>query len=750
MQSDVISCDISKLHLFCERNNEISKLSSSDDYHVRAYKRLCNSKASYLPRQSLEKQTSSDPDRGSYKMTLHSNEDLVATKIASHDILTQNGKLPNNLPDVLPLGVKLQPTLCGTSTAATSLNNSSMLRSGSNNNLASTSPTQQQTADTLPNVFAGYPQQRHTAPVLNTFSLSASYNRSQSLVDADSVNNNLTTNIAGTNNNHNHIPNRYIMTALAVDSKTALMNLEVTREGSAPPPIIASQHHKLLNSFTDDHLMHDERISQHSSSSSSLNSNQTSNESESKIFRAELVNTTLPNSPNISKKAVIRQESLRENIEKITQLQSQLMSAHISDNLLMSGFGVTSNYNNNIKSSLINNQIIDRQKTSEETEKKSLVDCTQVHAGENNKEYHINAKKRAAETRAITSDGTEMEMKKAIFSPKPDPVECKESKEEKNILSQLDSNTDSLKLIQRSELILRVNPSTVEVASQTEDDFNHSHNDSDMQRMTDNHNTSKETSPETPLHTTLQPRQIHSIELDCEKRSQELARMLPPNDNLILMLAPPGRKTVTDYVSQLYNSNVPMRPSKRDVGTSTLTRNNQLKLEQQGIASERLEKVELQLNEEATFNDELGNNLIEKLADNVRPTEASKGRAYITDVGHITGLLLSLSERLAKTENQLYAIGEASNEKQCLETKRDRLFEQLSEAKQLKEDIERRGASVTQLLERNLNAEELAAFEYFINMKAKLITDGRDITDKIKKTQELLTALNETLIQSDC
>uniref|UniRef100_A0A1B0G752 ASD2 domain-containing protein n=1 Tax=Glossina morsitans morsitans TaxID=37546 RepID=A0A1B0G752_GLOMM len=707
-------------------------------------------------------------------MTLHSNEDLVATKIASHDILTQNGKLPNNLPDVLPLGVKLQPALSNTTTPATSLNNSSILRSGSNNNLASTSPTQQQTTETLPNVFAGCPQQRHTAPVLNTFSLSASYNRSQSLVDADSVNNNLTTNIAGTNNNHNHIPNRYIMTALAVDSKTALMNLEVTREGSAPPPITASQHHKLLNSFTDDHLTHDERISQHSSSSS-LNSNQTSNETESKIFRAELVNTTLPNSPNISKKAVIRQESLRENIEKITQLQSQLMSAHISDNLLMSGFGVTSNYNNNIKSSLINNQIIDRQKTSEETEKKSLMDCAQAHSGENNKEYHMNAKKRAAETRAITSEGMEMDIKKAIFSPKPDPVECKESKEEKNILSQLDSNTDSLKLIQRSELILRVNPPTVEVASQTEDDLNLSHNDSDIQRMTDNHNTSKEASPDTPLRTTLQPRQIHSIELDCEKRSQELARMLPPNDNLIRMLTPPGRKTVTDYISQLYNSNVPMRPSKRDVGTSTLTRNNQLKLEQQALASERLEKVELQLSEiedelihqlnnkiniltkeknaleeEATFNDELGNNLIEKLADNVRPIEASKGRAYITDVGHITGLLLSLSERLAKTENQLYAIDEASNEKQCLETKRDRLFEQLSEAKQLKEDIERRGASVTQLLERNLNAEELAAFEYFINMKAKLITDGRDITDKITKSQELLTALNETLIQSDC
>uniref|UniRef100_A0A1A9WQU3 ASD2 domain-containing protein n=1 Tax=Glossina brevipalpis TaxID=37001 RepID=A0A1A9WQU3_9MUSC len=717
-------------------------------------------------------------------MTLHSNEDLVATKIASHDILAQNGKLPNNLPDVLPLGVKLQPTLSGkTTSATTSLNNSVTLRSGSNNNLAGTSPTQQQPTQASPNAFVGYAQQRHTAPALNTFSLSASYNRSQSF-DANNVNNTL----ANVTIANNHSPSRYVLTAKSADSKTALMNLEATREGSAPPSTTASQHHKLLNSFTDDHIAHDERISQHSSSSS-INSNQTGSETESKIFRAELVNTTLPNSPNTSKKAVIRQESLRENIEKITQLQSQLMSAHISDNLLMSGFGVMSNYNNNIKSSLINNQIIDRQKTSEETENKSLTDCTQVPTLENNKDYHVTAKENAAETRPIISDGTEIKIKKVNFSPKPDPVECKESKEEKNILSQLDSNTDSLKLIQRTELILRVNPTTVETASQTEDDLNNTYNDSDIQRVSDNYNTCKETSHETLLRTTLQPRQKHSIELDCEKRSIELARMLPPNDSLILILTPSGPKTVTDYINQLYNSNVPMRPSKRDVGTSTLTRNNKLKTEQQGGGSERLEKVELQLSEievtapencdiikkkvdelinqlnnkvkiltkertaleeEATFNDELGNNLIEKLAEKVRPIEASKGRTYITDVGHITGLLLSLSERLAKTENQLYSIDETSNETKSLETKRDRLFEQLSEAKLLKEDIERRGASVTQLLEKNLNAEELAAFEYFINMKAKLITDARDITDKIKESQELLTALNETLIQSDC
>lgn len=63
-----------------------------------------NSKASYLPRQSHEKLTS-DPDHGSYKLTLNSNEDCI-------HLPHYNGQLHstkiNNLPDVLPLGVKIK------------------------------------------------------------------------------------------------------------------------------------------------------------------------------------------------------------------------------------------------------------------------------------------------------------------------------------------------------------------------------------------------------------------------------------------------------------------------------------------------------------------------------------------------------------------------------------------------------------------------------------------------------------------
>ena len=90
------------------------------------------------------------------------------------------------------------------------------------------------------------------------------------------------------------------------------------------------------------------------------------------------------------------------------------------------------------------------------------------------------------------------------------------------------------------------------------------------------------------------------------------------------------------------------------------------------------------------------------------------------------------------------------NRQKSLENKRDRLFEQLTEAKRLKEDIDRRGISVVSLLEKNLTSDEFADFEYFINMKAKLITDARDIADKIKMDEEIITALSETLIQSDC
>lgn len=85
-----------------------------------------------------------------------------------------------------------------------------------------------------------------------------------------------------------------------------------------------------------------------------------------------------------------------------------------------------------------------------------------------------------------------------------------------------------------------------------------------------------------------------------------------------------------------------------------------------------------------------------------------------------------------------------------MERKRDRLIEQLDEAKKLKIDIDRRGNLVGKTLEKHLSIEEYADYDYFINMKAKLIVDAREIADKIKLGEEQVSALKETLVHSEC
>lgn len=62
--------------------------------------------------------------------------------------------------------------------------------------------------------------------------------------------------------------------------------------------------------------------------------------------------------------------------------------------------------------------------------------------------------------------------------------------------------------------------------------------------------------------------------------------------------------------------------------------------------------------EETTANDLLGIDITSKVSEKIRPVDASKFRSYVDDVGHITMLLLSLSGRLAKTENDLQIIDE--------------------------------------------------------------------------------------------
>lgn len=56
---------------------------------------------------------------------------------------------------------------------------------------------------------------------------------------------------------------------------------------------------------------------------------------------------------------------------------------------------------------------------------------------------------------------------------------------------------------------------------------------------------------------------------------------------------------------------------------------------------------------------------------------------------------------------------------------------------------------MSNILYKYLNSEEYTDYDHFINMKAKLIMDSREISDKIKLGEEQLVALKETLAISD-
>ncbi|KAH8284703.1 hypothetical protein KR018_012008 [Drosophila ironensis] len=660
-----------------------------------------NSKASYLPRQSLEKLNNTDPDHGIYKLTLTSNEDLVAPTKPSYGV---TGKLPSNLPDVLPLGVKLQQQPKAQPGSPNGDANVT-LRYGSNNNLSGNSPT-----SATPPYYGG--GQRYSTPVLGQGygkpgvkqMHPQQYARSQSY-DVKQTNLNLVNSPPPMSQSH-------------VDLKQVARELETTLEEvllpmplpATPTPTATPTSPRLSPASS-----HSDCSLSHSSLECTINPIPMSPQAEAHIFRAEVISTTTTGTLNPSKPPMNRQESLRENIEKITQLQSQLMSTHIGGSVLLGG-SFTGSGSARITSPT------------------------------------------AAEPPMLTPPPP-----LPPTSP-PSPPTLSDDDDAQPASPEI----ESLQLLQRSELVLMVNakPSTAEMACQTDDLEDR---DTDLEAAREEQQT----------RTTLQPRQRQPIELDYEQMSRELVQLLPAGDKLVDILTPKSCKPTSHYVSNLYNPDVPLRLAKRDVGTSTLMRMKSIT----GTAETRVVSVELQLgepsgeatnlikqkldeliqqlnqkigclkreqqtiSEESSANDRLGQDLFAKLAERVRPSEASKFRTHVDAVGQITSLLLSLSERLAQTESSLEA---RQHEKGVLEAKREHLWEQLEDAMLLKSDIDRRGSSIAGLLGKHLSADLCADYDYFINMKAKLIADARDLADRIKGSEEQLGALSDALVQSDC
>ncbi|XP_064272285.1 protein Shroom3 isoform X1 [Passer domesticus] len=147
------------------------------------------------------------------------------------------------------------------------------------------------------------------------------------------------------------------------------------------------------------------------------------------------------------------------------------------------------------------------------------------------------------------------------------------------------------------------------------------------------------------------------------------------------------------------------------------------------------------------MNNALGEEVELLISTLCKPNEFDKYKMFIGDLDKVVNLLLSLSGRLARVENVLSSLGDNANseERSSLNEKRKLLAGQHEDARELKENLDRRERVVLDILGNYLSEEQLQDYQHFVKMKSALLIEQRELDDKIKLGQEQLKCLIESL-----
>ncbi|XP_065692362.2 protein Shroom3 isoform X1 [Patagioenas fasciata] len=147
------------------------------------------------------------------------------------------------------------------------------------------------------------------------------------------------------------------------------------------------------------------------------------------------------------------------------------------------------------------------------------------------------------------------------------------------------------------------------------------------------------------------------------------------------------------------------------------------------------------------MNNALGEEVELLISQLCKPNEFDKYKMFIGDLDKVVNLLLSLSGRLARVENVLSSLGEDANseERSSLNEKRKLLAGQHEDARELKENLDRRERVVLEILGNYFSEEQLQDYQHFVKMKSALLIEQRELDDKIKLGQEQLKCLVESL-----
>nr|XP_043908658.1 protein Shroom2-like isoform X3 [Solea senegalensis] len=162
---------------------------------------------------------------------------------------------------------------------------------------------------------------------------------------------------------------------------------------------------------------------------------------------------------------------------------------------------------------------------------------------------------------------------------------------------------------------------------------------------------------------------------------------------------------------------------------------------------EILREARQSLQEDVEDNETLGREVEATVQCLCQPNQLDKFRMFVGDLDKVVSLLLSLSGRLARVENALDSLEDDASpeEKRTLTEKRKLLMRQHEDAKELKENLDRRERLVSGIMEVHLDAESLEDYRHFVKMKSALIIEQRKLEDKIKLGEEQLKCLLDSL-----
>ncbi|XP_057674388.1 protein Shroom3 isoform X1 [Corythoichthys intestinalis] len=132
--------------------------------------------------------------------------------------------------------------------------------------------------------------------------------------------------------------------------------------------------------------------------------------------------------------------------------------------------------------------------------------------------------------------------------------------------------------------------------------------------------------------------------------------------------------------------------------------------------------------------------------------ERDKYSMFIGDLEKIVNLLLSLCSRLSRIDKSLHALEreelaneDTSVERDSLQHKRSQLLSQTEDARELKENLDRRQRVVHAILRGYLTDPQLQDYCRFVSTKPSLLIRRRNLDDLIRQREEQLTRLAETL-----